>query len=511
LDRANHFAFAVGITALFAASCGSSPTASVPFPQGFLWGVSTAAQQSEGKNTQNDWYAWEMLGKVPTVGLADDSYDLYDTDATEAQGLGANEFRLTFEWARIVPNAPADPTAPLTTADVDMTEVAHYQAVIASLKAHGLTPVVTLTHYTLPLWVDNPAAYDAGTETYTDGSLGAWTNPVTAQAFASYAGFMAQTFGGDVKYWLTENEPLPDILSGYLFEQWPPGFLRVNLTQKNLPNGASVQTALINMIDGHARAYKAIKAAEPDAKVSFAHNSIATLPIDPNNPADVAAAARWDHFYNLLFLDAVTTGMLDTSLTGAGPMQSHPEWAGTLDYLAVNYYAYDPVVPTCGLPGPVDALPCDPLVEAGLPGVLQNLGCPAENPSEVDGLKIILSEYENRYHLPILITENGSGQMDSTQKAAYIVQNLAELGRLAQGGMPIIGYSYWTLNRDYEWTMGFNQWFGLYDVQGFEQPGFAVPGPTTDFTRVPMHPATDVFTTITKGNAVPGSLIDQYK
>jgi len=209
---------ALGVLALTA--CGpSKPATPAPlaFPKGFLFGVSTAAEQSEGGNTSNDWYVFEGMGKVPKVGLADDMYTRYETDAENAASMHLTAFRFTMEWARLVPNPPVDPTAPLTDADVDQTALAHYHAVVDALHARGLEPVVTLVHYTLPEWVDDPAAtYDAGSGTFSDGSLGGWTSPTTALAFARYAAYMARSFKGEVHYWLTENEPVVDALGGYV-------------------------------------------------------------------------------------------------------------------------------------------------------------------------------------------------------------------------------------------------------------------------------------------------------
>ncbi len=506
------------IPCLLCAACSSSPKGPLPatFPKGFIWSVSTAAEQSEGNLTTNDWYAYEQMGKVPPVGLADDMYDLYDTDFATAQSLGCNAFRLTFEWARFFPTAPADPANPKAS-EMDPGAVAHYQAVLASLAAHGLTPLVTLTHYTLPLWVDNPRAYDAGVNAFTDNSLGAWTNPQTAVAFAAFAGLMAQTYGSQVTYWLTENEPEVDVLGGYLAGIWPPGFSDLSLTAQALPGDAGMGDVIQNMISGHALAYQAIKAAEPTAKVSLAHNSAAFDPLTPGGP-DVAATARVKELYDYDYLDAVTSGSFDTSLVGNGPVVQHPEWAHTLDFLGLNYYNHDPVVASDGLFSPLNAIPCDPVLEGALPGILQGLGCPSQNLPEAPGFPASLVDYAQRYGLPILVTENGGGQGHGAEKAAYLVRNLLALHDAMDAGANVIGYSYWTLNRDYEWAEGYAQDFGLYDVAGFVGPDGGLPiGPdggkwsptaATDFTRLPIDPAPAVYATIIDAGLTPALLAE---
>jgi beta-glucosidase/6-phospho-beta-glucosidase/beta-galactosidase len=513
--RRRHFALLIAV-----AGCSSSPKPPPPiaFPPGFLWGVSTAAEQSEGGNTSNDWYAFEGMGRVPPVGLADNMYALYDTDSANAQSIGANAFRLTFEWARFMPTAPANPQSP-TAADLDSGTVTHYQAVLASLKAHGLTPIVTLTHYTLPVWIDNPAAYDAGSNSFTDGTPGGWLSASTATAFAAFAGLMAQQYGSQVTYWITENEPEVDLIGGYLGGVFPPGLSDFSLTAQSLPGGVGLSDVLQNMIAGHAAAYKAIKAVEPEAKVSIAHNSITFQP-QTQSTDDVAAAQRVQFLYDFCYLDAVTTGQFDTSLVGQGPKVSHPEWANTLDFIGLNYYATDITFYSQGLLDPLDAVPCDPGLAGSAGGLLSSLGCPATHPPEQPGFTAIVNTYQQRYSLPILVTENGCNSSDPDAKASYLVSNLLALHDAIDAGANVIGYSYWTLNEDYEWASGYNQAFGLFGVAGLvlsdggiptlPDGGTIVPLATTDFTRSPHHPATDVFAAIADSGVISAALVAQY-
>jgi beta-galactosidase len=502
---------------LLLVSCSSSPKGPPPihFPKSFLWSVSTAAEQSEGNNTSTDWYAFEGMGRVPPVGLADDMYDLYDEDFATAQSMGCNAFRLTFEWARFFPTAPVDPAHP-TVAEMDQTAVTHYQDVLNSLQKHGLTPLVTLTHYTLPVWVDNPAAYDAGINAFTDRSLGGWTNPATAVAFGAFAGLMAQTYGTQVTYWLTENEPEVDVVGGYLAGIFPPGLSDVSLTANTLPGDAGISDVIQNMIAGHAAAYHAIKAAEPGAKVSIAHNTIAFEPITQNT-GNVEAAQRVEALYDHLYLDAVTTGTFDSSLVGTGDAGvQHPDWASTIDYIGVNYYNHDAVIAQAGFLSPLDAVPCDPVFESALPGILTDLGCPSPGLPEAPGFTTVLLDYTQRYGLPLLVTENGAGQGTGTDMAAYLVRNLLAVHDAIDAGANVIGYSYWTLNRDYEWAQGYHQDFGLFGVVGFEGPdGGLPPGPdggpwapsaSTDETRVPLSPAPGVYAAIIDGGLTPALL-----
>ncbi len=505
-------------------SCSSSSNTKT-FPKGFLWGVSTAAEQSEGGITNNDWYVWEQMGKTPPVGLADNFYNLYAQDFTNAQAMHMNAFRLTFEWSRIEPHAPSVIGMPLNKGDVDMAEVRHYQEVINSLEAHGLTPVVTLTHYTLPIWVDDPQDLAANNYTRSTTSLAGWTNTLTAYAFENYAGFMAQQFSTTVTYWLTENEPMVDVLVGYVLDEYPPGFpINLNLTTTTMPFSTSAVDVARNMILGHVLAYKAIHAAEPNAMVSIAKNSIFTTPV-PNVAGSTEAANAFNHAYNLTYLDAVTKGVFDKGLTGTTFTETHTNWANTIDFIGVNYYANDYVIPAPGILAPINAIPCDQTLNAYLPGVLTSMGCPYTtesngtrvllNPSETQGLTNMLVEYTNLYHLPMLITENGSGSGDPIAKAAYIVQNIMAVKNAINQGADMLGYMYWTMDYDYEWTSGYDQNFGLFTVDDFTRctvPACGGWSPTTGthFTRTAVQPAVDVYSAIAAGNSISSSIIDQY-
>lgn len=497
--------------------CGCQKTPTHAFPPTFLWGISTAAEQSEGGDTTNDWYAFEQLGRAPPVGLADDTWNLYDEDFANARAVGANALRLTLEWGRLMPIRPPDPLH-LQPGDLDASALAHYRAVFASLTAHGLTPIVTLSHYTLPLWVDNPAAWDAQSHTFTDGSFGGWTNPETAQAFGSWAGLMAQTFGAQVKWWLTLNEPNQLLLGGYAFGVLPPGFTDLSLTAQSLPGNTALGDVMRSMISAHAQAYQAIKAVEPSAQISFAHNSIGFVPLTGNASA-TAATNRMDQFYNLEYLDALTSGQFDVSLVGNGPLEQHPEWAGTLDFIGINYYAHDAVVNAPGFFDPLDAFPCDPGL-IPLPSLLTAFGCSGPSPSQPSGLTQIALEYTARYHLPLLVTENGT---DGTpeQKAAYLVQNLLALQEAMGQGAHVLGYSWWTLDHDYEWNGGYTKPYGLYEIAGMTSGpdggvpvaadgGMWAPGSGTEFTRVPLHPVVDVYSQIAGSGRIAEEVIAQY-
>ena len=113
------------------------------FPENFLWGSSTSSYQVEGGNINNDWFAWEKDLKIPhKCGSAVDSYHRYEEDFDLSKALGHNAHRFSLEWSRIEPEEGR----------FDEREIEHYREVILALRRRGIEPVVTLHHFTNPLW-----------------------------------------------------------------------------------------------------------------------------------------------------------------------------------------------------------------------------------------------------------------------------------------------------------------------------------------------------------------------
>ena len=135
------------------------------FPAGFLWGTATAAHQVEGGNTNNNWHAWEQAGRVyqrQTHGLACDWWNgRYEEDFDRAEALRNNAHRFSIEWSRIEPEEDR----------FDDRAIAHYADMIAALRARGLEPMVTLHHFTDPMWLSEQ---------------GGWLNTETPARFARF-------------------------------------------------------------------------------------------------------------------------------------------------------------------------------------------------------------------------------------------------------------------------------------------------------------------------------------
>ncbi|HEY5104100.1 MAG TPA: family 1 glycosylhydrolase [Acidimicrobiales bacterium] len=188
----------------------------VHFPSEFSWGTSTSAYQIEGGGTNTDWWRFERAEGTTAVevcGDACDSWNRYEEDLDILSSLGLNSFRLSVEWARIEPEEGVFSTEALD----------HYRHVLEACRERTILPVVTLHHFTLPLWVADQGGFE---------------NPAIAQWMARYAQKVSESLGELIGIACTINEPNVVAIMGYLLGQFPPQvtswerFVKVNETMR---------------------------------------------------------------------------------------------------------------------------------------------------------------------------------------------------------------------------------------------------------------------------------------
>ncbi|MCX6791087.1 MAG: family 1 glycosylhydrolase, partial [Candidatus Gribaldobacteria bacterium] len=169
------------------------------FPEGFLWGVATAAHQVEGDN-YNDFSEWEKMGRCKDIsGSACNHWDLeqFKKDIDLLQKLGSNAYRMSIEWSRIMPRIDV----------INHSVIEHYRKMLSILKSAAMSPKVTLHHFTNPVWFGNIGGWDCGS-----------LNP-----FYKYVDEATNALADQVDYWCTINEPLIFIACAYIAGIRPPG------------------------------------------------------------------------------------------------------------------------------------------------------------------------------------------------------------------------------------------------------------------------------------------------
>jgi beta-glucosidase len=419
------------------------------FPKGFLWGCATAAHQVEGNNTNNNWWEWEQQpGRIKggdVSGLACDHYNRFDSDFALAQELGHNAHRLSVEWSRIEPEEGR----------WDMKEVAHYRQVMESLRRHGMVPMVTLHHFTNPIWLERQ---------------GGWTNPRSVELIARFSGFIARELGDLVPFWLTINEPMIIVIT-YLVGDGPPG----------PSDWDTAMTVSRHLLQAHGAMYRAVKeSTSHNPQVGPVHNMPYIEPYNPDSEDDRNAAALADLLMNEYFLAGIDTGTLGPP---AGQGDEVPGLKDSWDFIGINYYsrhrmAHDQPLDPGGLPPP-DAELTLMGYEVFPEGFYKNL------------VRL------KKYGLPVYVTENGISTKDDTQRCRHLLRHLAEMHRALQEGTDIRGYLHWTLIDNFEWAEGYQQWFGMVAME----PGTLKRRP---------RPSAYLFRDIARGNAVTAAQLKEY-
>jgi beta-glucosidase len=249
------------------------------FPKEFLWGTATSSHQVEGNNRNNDWWEWEKEPRHIRDGhrskLACDWWNRAEQDFDLAQEMGQNAHRLSLEWSRIEPQE----------GEWDDDAIARYRQMLARLRERGLEPMVTLHHFTNPLWLVEK---------------GGWETEAVVPLFERYVTKVAEELGDLIELWSVLNEPNVYVMLSYAGGHWPPG-------KQSLPLAFRV---LSNMLLAHGRAYQAIHHLQPHAQVGIAHAMRVFDPTEPNSRLDRWAAWIPDYIFNRLILTALTEGVL---------------------------------------------------------------------------------------------------------------------------------------------------------------------------------------------------------
>ena len=376
----------------------------------FLWGAGTSSHQVEGNNRLNDWWAWEEAGKLKkSSGLAADQYNRFEADLDIAQSLGHNAHRFSLEWSRIEP----------TPGFYSEEAITHYGRLIDACRRRGLEPIVTLNHFTLPLWF---------------AVKGGWTSPSCVDSFIRYVGMVSHRLGDKIHWWVTLNEPTVQVFYGYIYGCWPPG-------EKSFSNGIR---ALENMIRAHQAAYAVIHAQakqrgqNPPPRVGLAHHMRCYDPCRRWSLTDRISVFVREHLANRWVLKACRSQM---------------------DFIGINYYTRDflhgPGWNFLGLLGS----PCDNPKHHPEAGPRTGMGWEIYP----EGLHRLLMGLK-KYRRPVLMCENGIWVPDDAVRWDFIRRHIEQMKAAMQDGVDVAGYLYWSLIDNFEWADGFAPRFGLVEV-----------------------------------------------
>ncbi|RZU42767.1 GH1 family beta-glucosidase [Edaphobacter modestus] len=438
------------LPALAAAAPADTPsTAPAPhlFPKGFLWGSATASYQVEGavKEDGRGVSIWDTFSHTPgktnngdTGDVANDHYHRYKEDVQLMKALGLKTYRFSVAWPRIFPNGTGAPNP---------KGIDFYSRLVDQLLANGIQPYCTLFHWDLPQALEDK---------------GGWQSRDTSEAFAAYAGYVAQHLSDRVKHFMTLNEMKSFVDIGYRDGRHAPG-LKLSV--------AKVNQVRHHAVLAHGLGVQAIRAhAKPGVKVGLAENAEACAPVI-ETAEHIAAARKATREENAGYLTAVLEGKYtDAYLAHHGA--NAPKFTAAdmkaigspIDFVGLNNYTTT-WVRADSAPAGYAVVPApasyphmmSPWLRVGPQGLYWGPKLIAE----IWGVK------------EIYITENGASSTDvltpdghvyDTDRVMYLRNYLTQLHRGVSEGVPVKGYFCWSFMDNYEWADGYAYRFGIHYV-----------------------------------------------
>ncbi|MGD6891906.1 glycoside hydrolase family 1 protein [Bacillus mobilis] len=421
------------------------------FKKDFLWGASTSAYQIEGAYNEDGKGLSVQDVKVIPEGTSDfkvcsDHYHHFKEDVKLFSELGLKVYRFSIAWTRILPNG---------TGEVNEKGITFYSNLIDELLKHDIIPLVTMYHFDLP---------------YELEKKGGWSNRATIDAFVTYCEILFERFGDRVKNWLTINEQNMMILHG-------------QAVGTSIVSQKELYQQNHHMLLAEAKVTNLCHEMIRDAKIGPAPNISYVYP-KTCKPNDIIAAQNCNAIRNWLYLDMAVYGRYNNIAWNfmkskniepvilEGDMEilssSKP------DYIAFNYYS-SITVSEYDENFVIDEA-ADQQIEVGEEGFfmgddneyleLTDFGW------EIDpiGFRATLREVNDRYNLPIIVTENGIGAYDKVDEDGsvqdhyridYLKKHIEQMELAIADGVDVIGYCPWAAIDLISTHQGFRKRYGF--------------------------------------------------
>ena len=380
--------------------------------EGMKLGVASAATQIEGGDIRHSWMDWYLQGHIQdgsTPARANQHYRLWREDAALMKEMGIEIYRLGVEWARIEPQQGA----------YDEAVIRHYKEEIKLLLEYGIQPLVTLHHFTNPIWFEEKGGFE---------------KKENIRYFLRFVKKMVVAFGSKVNEYITLNEPNVYATLGYYEGQWPPG-------KKSMLQATKVMSV---MAAAHIQAYTLIhkcrkKMGYTDTKVGFANHMRVFIPENSKDLRHCFFAKITEYFFQGSLCAAMYTGKFFWPVRN---VMNLPRGRYS-DFLGLNYYTRSAV---------------------------KNLGDNVRKGVAVNDLnweiypKGIVECAKKLYQylpLPIYITENGTCDKDDRFRSRYLYEHIREI---SETKLPVERYYHWCFCDNFEWIEGESARFGIVHV-----------------------------------------------
>ena len=379
---------------------------------GMLLGTASAATQIEGGELDHSWMDWYRKGHITdhsSPARTDDHYRLWREDDALMRDMNLQIARIGIEWARVEPQEN----------HFDEAAIAHYVQEVDVLLSYGVKPLVTLHHFTNPMWFE---------------AMGAFETPANIPSFIRFVERMVTAFGARVTEYVTINEPNVYATNGYFFGSWPPGI-------KNFGKTVTVMSVLTG---AHIAAYRRIHELQAEmgvalTRVSFANHMRVFTPKDPNNLLHRMFARLTERFFQGSLSKAMCLGEFTWPLRNL----MHDQRGLYCDFIALNYYTRSTVT---GLgDGVRQSAPVNDLGWEIYP----------------QGIVTCAQKLYALHPLPIYITENGTCDNGDAFRSRYLYEHLKAL---CESDLPVERYYHWCFCDNFEWLEGESARFGLVQV-----------------------------------------------
>lgn len=375
-------------------------------------GVASAATQIEGGELNHSWNNWYQNGKIKdgsNPANANQHYEKWKEDADIMHQMGISVYRMGIEWARIEPEE----------GKYDQEAIKHYRRELEYLKKLGVEPLLTIHHFTNPMWFEKK---------------GGFSKSQNAKYYLRLVKRVVHYFGDLVSEYITINEPNVYAVNSWFYGAWPPGV-------KSLKKTTDVMSVLAAC---HIQAYRLIhreraKRGLHDTKVSFANHLRVFEPKDPKNLKHKAYAKTLDWMFQKALTKAMCTGEFEVPLRNMvdAPVSRY------CDFIAINYYSRSTVS------GFGDG------VRENAP--VNDLGWEIYP----EGIVKCAREMYDLVELPIYITENGTCDNEDRFRSRFLYDHLKVL---CESELPVERYYHWCFCDNFEWLEGESARFGLVHV-----------------------------------------------
>ncbi len=415
----------------------------------FEFGTGISSYQVEGAYQEDDKLPsiWDTLshsdGNISDKSngdIATDFYHRYEEDIQLAKELGIQSFRFSFSMCRILDK----------NGRVNHKGIEFYQRVVDCILQYGMEPVVTLYHWDLPQFLQDK---------------GGFTNPEIVDYYAKYVEVVAKEFKNKIKTWITFNEPQCFIGLGYSGREHAP---KIHASLKEMI------LATHHVLLCHAKAYQILKGINPKCVVTFVNTFSINIPLVEDRELE-------DYCYNHTFESPKNENEFYNTVIYTDPLYFGRYPA---DYLAlaasqdVTFSKEDMMTIKLAKPDRIDInIYSGNYFAKDENGniSMQNL-VKEEEITSFDWLrarpKVLYygpKYFYQRYHLPIVISENGvcyddqleDDKVHDPNRSKFILEYFSQLKRAIKDGIDVIGYYYWSLEDNFEWAYGYSKRFGL--------------------------------------------------